>query len=194
MRNDFWPQFREYVNSKEVGHKFRRPEFLLFANAHDTPHGTVDTNRNLLVRSGFLKIVGRGTYEVQGRIPNGTTTTELHELAYGSKLTYLEKVVARKHREKVQAEREAFMLELKTKNAAIVLEARAKPCLDCNLPLPDYVKVFSYRQPQDKYQGISAFISAPTEKLLAELTKCDLICLNCNATRIHNDKHSFVTS
>src|SRR5229473_1897940 len=97
--NDFWPQFRTYVNNKEIGHKFKRSDFLLFANLHDTPHGTVDTNRNLLVRAGFLKIVGRGTYEVLSKVPNGTTTTELHELAYGSKLVYLEKVVTRKERE-----------------------------------------------------------------------------------------------
>jgi|ERR1035437_9321631 hypothetical protein len=190
MKHDFWPQFRQYINGKEVGHRFRRPDFLLFANLHYTPHGTVDTNRNLLVRAGFLKIVARGTYEVINKIPNGTTTTELHELAYGDKLMYLEKVVKRKEREKIAAAREALLLELKTKNAAIILEARAKSCLDCNLPLPDYVKVFSYTQPQDKYQGISAFMSAPTEKLLAELTKCDLICLNCHMIRLHNDKHS----
>ena len=54
----------------------------------------------------------------------------------------------------------------------------------------DYVKVFSYRQPQSKYQLFSQLISDSTERLQEELAKCDLICLNCHAVRLHEGKHS----
>src|SRR5258708_22074791 len=124
--NDFWPKFRAYVNEKEVGKRFTRTDFLLFANLQDTPHGTVDTNRNLLVRGGFLKIVGRGLYELVNKIPGGTTTTELHELAYGDRLKYLEKVVKRKELEQVAAERDGKLIEHKTGNVVSVLEIREK--------------------------------------------------------------------
>lgn len=188
--SEFWSQLREYVNKKEIGATFARTDLLLFANLKDTPHGTLDTFRNQLVRAGFLKIIGRGKYELINKIPLGTTTTELSALATGDRLRYLEKVVSRKEREKRIAAEEAALLELQTKNTVIVVEARSKPCLDCNLPLPDYVKIFSYRQSQTKYQRISNLVSSPTEKLLYELAKCDLICLNCHTIRLHNDKHS----
>jgi hypothetical protein len=188
--SNFWPQLREYINKKEIGSTFVRTDLLLFANLKDTPHGTLDTFRNQLVRAGFLKIVGRGRYELVNRIPGGTTTTELSSLATGDRLKYLERVVSRKEREKRIAAEEAALLELQTKNTAIVVEARSRPCLDCNLSLPDYVKIFSYRQQQTKYQRISNLISSPTEKLLIELAKCDLICLNCHTIRLYNDKHS----
>ena len=190
MSNDFWPKLRDHINSRELGFKFYRRDLLAFGRLHDSTNGTVDTDRNLMVRAGFLKIVGRGTYELVNKIPVGTTTPELTQLAYGSKLVYLEKVVARKQREKDRAAEEARLLELQTVNGAILTEARAKPCLDCNLPLPDYVKIFSYRQQQTHYRSIPSLISSPTEKLLAELAKCDLICLNCHTIRLHNDKHS----
>ena len=184
-----WPALREYINSKELGFKFTRAEFRVLANTKRFNMNSIDGFRNQLVRAGFFKLAGRGTYEFTQRIPPGTTTSELHQLAYGSKLVYLEKVVARKERERIRAEEEARLLELQRVNTAILVEARSKPCLDCNLPLPDYVKVFSYRF-ETKYQAISQLISSATEKLRIELDKCDLICLNCHAIRLHDGKHS----
>lgn len=185
-----WSTFREYINAHDLGFKFQRKEFKVFSNAKRIKMSTVDNFRNMMVRSGFLKLAGRGVYEFANKVPVGTTTSELHTLAYGSKLVYLEKVVARKERERRQAEEEARLLELQRVNTTLLTEARSKPCLDCKLPLPNFVKIFSYRQPQAKYHHISQMISVETDKLLNELSKCDLICLNCHAIRVHEGKHS----
>lgn len=185
-----WAAFREYVNGKELGFNFKRSDLLVLARTKHIQTSSMDNFRNLMVRAGFFKIIARGTYEFVNKIPVGTTTSEMHTLAYGSKLVYLEKVVARKERERRQAEEDARLLELQRVNTAILIEARSKPCMDCNLPLPDYVKIFSYRYPQDKYHAMSQMISVATSRLRTELGKCDLICLNCHAVRLHEGKHS----
>jgi len=189
-KNVCWTYFREFINTKEIGHRFKRSDFKIISNVKKFNMGTLDTFRNMLVRAGFFTIVDRGTYELKNKIPAGTTTTELYSLAFGSKLEYLEKVVGRKERERRQAEEQARLLELQRVNTAILTEARSKPCKDCNLPLSDFVKIFSYRQPQTKYYAFTQFTLAPTEKLQNELEKCDLICLNCHAIRVHDGLHS----
>lgn len=186
-----WQYFRDYINSKELGHRFKRADFRTIANVKNFNMGTLDTLRNLLVRGGFFEIVDRGTYEFKNRIPAGTTTTELYSLAFGTKLEYLEKVVTRKERERRYAEDQARLLELQKVNIAIITEARSKPCKDCNQPLPDFVKIFSYRQPQKRYYAFTELTFSPTEKVQDEIEKCDIICLNCHAIRVHKGLHSF---
>src|SRR5690349_17252028 len=107
-----WAAFRDFVNGKELGFQFKRSDIITFGRLRHVQVSSMDNFRNLMVRAGFFKIVARGTYELVNKIPVGTTTSEMHTLAYGSKLVYLEKVVARKERERRQAEEQARLLEL----------------------------------------------------------------------------------
>ena len=95
-----WSRVRDFINTKEVGHIFARKELILLASLSGITTSTVDTIRNALIRAGFLKWVGRGRYELVNKIPIGTTLTEIVALAFGTNLDYLEKVTARKEREK----------------------------------------------------------------------------------------------
>ena len=94
-----WSGVRDFINSKEVGHIFTRKELILLGNLNELRPSTIDTMRNTMIRSGFLKWLGRGKYELVNKIPIGSTLAELTALAFGSNLIYMEKVLARKERE-----------------------------------------------------------------------------------------------
>jgi hypothetical protein len=183
MISAFWPKFREFINKRDIGGVFTRTEYKLFANLNDTPHGTADFHRNALVRAGFLKIVGRGRYELVNKIPAGTTTTELKELVIGDRLRYLEKVVARKEREKRIAEEKIRVAQLTETNTRIVGELLSRPCLDCKRSYPRPAMIFSYREAPRRYRALSKLILRETRDFVDELEKCDVVCFNCHLIR-----------
>jgi len=98
-----WGQLRDFLTEKGVGYTIPRRDLLLAGNLFGLSSNSTDMTRNLLVRAKFFNIVSRGRYQLVRNIPTGTTITELTLLAYGSDnttLDYLEKVSARKEREK----------------------------------------------------------------------------------------------
>lgn len=180
----------QYISKKDVGYVFRRKDFVALGDTINIAPGSMSMYSNVLRSAGFLRTVEPGKYEYIQKLPVNTTSREVSLLAKGDRLRYLEVVTKRKENERIQAEEQARLLELTRINTAILISVRNNPCKDCNLPLPDYVKIFSYRQPQTKYHHLSQMITLPTDKLRSELDKCDLICLNCHAIRLHDGKHS----
>lgn len=183
MIENGWTKLVKFMNTKEVGHIFTRTELLLWANLNNLSKNTIDMYRNQLVHAGIWKRVKSGTYELQSKLPENTTTTELYHLYKGDSLRYLEKVVARKERTARQLEEQAVEDALLVINNKIVTDAISKACLDCKGSFPRVAMTFSYRQSPGRERVLSRMILGETSRLLAEVQKCDILCMNCHLIR-----------
>ncbi len=181
--NNGWQKLVKFINGKEVGHVFKRPDLILWANLNNLSSNTIDMYRNQLVHAGIWKRIARGTYELQSKLSENTTTTELYMLYKGDRLKYLEKVVTRKEREKHDAERNAKHAILTVTNTRIISEAKSRPCLDCKGSFPAEVIQFSYRQAPRWHRSLSKMILNDTHKLVDEIEQCDVVCMNCHIIR-----------
>lgn len=178
-----WQKLVKYMHTKEVGHVFKRQDLLVWANCHGLSKNTIDMYRNQLVHAGIWKRIKSGTYELQSKLPENTTTTELYHLQKGDRLKYLEKVVTRKEREErvaIETERNARLTET---NERIVAELISRPCLDCKGSFPRRAMVFSYRQVPRWHRTLSKLILKETKDFVDELGACDVICMNCHLLR-----------
>lgn len=184
--NNGWQKFLKYVNSKEIGHIFTRTQLLAFANINGMAGGSIDGYRNQMVQGGYFRWIKAGTYELQNKLPDGTTTTEIYHLRNNDRLKYLEKVVARKERTKRQEEEKARQAAAQATNSRIVAEAKSRPCLDCKNSFPAVVMQFSYRQSPRWHRTLSKMILGNTQKLVDEIGDCDVICMNCHIIRNGN--------
>ena len=79
---------------------------------------------------------------------------------------------------KSQQERQELLRSLK----------HMKPCMDCSIAHPYYVLDFDHRDPSHKVNSVSALARVSTEKMLAEIAKCDLVCSNCHRERTRGKK------
>lgn len=178
-----WQKLVQYISSKEVGYIFNRPDLKTWASINGLSTNTIDMYRNQLVHAGVWKRIRRGTYELQSKLPPNTTTTELYMLYKGDRLKYLEKVVARKEREKAIAAEDARVAQLTETNQRIISELISRPCLDCKGSIPRVAMVFSYRQMPRRYKVLSKLILKQTKDFVDELEQCDVICMNCHLIR-----------
>ena len=63
-------------------------------------------------------------------------------------------------------------------------ELKSVPCHDCGKTFPNECMSFDHRDPGQKLGPVGSFVRAgDREGLLAEIAKCDVVCLNCHATR-----------
>lgn len=62
------------------------------------------------------------------------------------------------------------------------------PCTDCKQIYPPYVMDFDHRDSKQKIGGLSKMArqGISKEKILLEITKCDVVCSNCHRIRTHN--------
>jgi hypothetical protein len=74
---------------------------------------------------------------------------------------------------------------VKARNAAVVREAKAKPCQDCGHSYPHYVMDLDHRPGEPKTSGICelAHKGGSLARLLAEIAMCDVVCANCHRER-----------
>ena len=69
----------------------------------------------------------------------------------------------------------------------MVIEAKAKPCMDCGQVFPAYVMDFDHRD--GKKSEISVLVNAlSVRRLVAEIAKCDVVCANCHRTRTYGER------
>lgn len=97
---------------------------------------------------------------------------EINTLAYkANRASFLEKY--RKIREEL---------------AELVNDHKCKPCADCAIVYPPYVMDFDHREPKFKVKSVSAMVNGRfnKEKILLEISKCDLVCSNCHRVREYN--------
>lgn len=183
MAESGWQKLVAFINGKELNHVFKRDELLLWANLNGIATGSIDGYRNQLVQTGYWKRIKRGTYQLQQKLPVGTTTTEMYHLRQNDRLKYLEKVVARKERVQRQQEKQQLEEACLAVNSKVVTEAISKACLDCKGSFPRVAMTFSYRQPPSRHRMLSRMILGETTKLIAEIQKCDTLCMNCHLIR-----------
>ena len=67
-------------------------------------------------------------------------------------------------------------------------DIRRRPCADCGQTFPPWVMDFDHRDPKMKSFSLAAghALLKPRDALLAEITKCDIVCANCHAIRTYN--------
>ena len=58
------------------------------------------------------------------------------------------------------------------------------PCSDCGVNYPHYVMEFDHRPGETKLASVATLCTSRT-KMLAEISKCDIVCANCHATRTY---------
>lgn len=69
---------------------------------------------------------------------------------------------------------------------AIIREAKAQPCMDCDVSYPYYVMQFDHVR-GTKVAMVSRMVSQPSKHnltaLVEEIHKCEVVCANCHALR-----------
>lgn len=81
--------------------------------------------------------------------------------------------------------RKTWEKERKRKIKEIINNAKNKPCDDCNIKYPLYVMSFDHVRGKKMF-GLASAISRlgrSFKKLIEEIEKCDIVCLNCHALR-----------
>jgi hypothetical protein len=80
----------------------------------------------------------------------------------------------------------ARVVEHRRRLRFLILEAKAKPCADCDLSYPPWVMQFDHVRGRKLFH-LGAYredyVSVPT--LLNEIKKCDVVCANCHADRTY---------
>lgn len=75
-------------------------------------------------------------------------------------------------------------------NTAIIHAAKNRPCMDCGIQYPPYVMDLDHRDPGQKLFTVAQIRAGSSEKLLAEIAKCDVVCANCHRIRTFGPKVS----
>ena len=84
-------------------------------------------------------------------------------------------------------EKRLFSSQLRREKQKEFLDSlKNKPCTDCGLTFPPCCMDFDHRDPTTKIKGVSQMVCFKLERLMEEISKCDLVCSNCH--RIRTDK------
>jgi hypothetical protein len=68
----------------------------------------------------------------------------------------------------------------------LLANVRTVPCLDCGGTFPFFVMQFDHRDPIEKRYMVSQMVGRTgTERILAEVAKCDIVCTNCHRERTY---------
>jgi hypothetical protein len=97
------------------------------------------------------------------------------------------KAIRKSHYEQNKSKVIRQVADRKFENKNWVRKLKNKPCMDCGSKYPYYVMDFDHRE--NKEFGISWCVKNgfSKERILAEMSKCDLVCSNCHRERTHND-------
>jgi hypothetical protein len=70
--------------------------------------------------------------------------------------------------------------------AQLLQELRAAPCADCRGRFPPCAMDFDHRDGTDKRYTVTRMVGrAGTQRILAEVAKCDIVCANCHRRRTY---------
>lgn len=85
------------------------------------------------------------------------------------------------------SERNKQIYALKKKKKERFYSLKEGPCVDCGIAYPSYVMHWDHRDTRTKVACISDLLkqNKPTQIILDEIEKCDLVCANCHAERTH---------
>lgn len=112
------------------------------------------------------------------------------ERSYGRERHYLNKekeaAYRKTHREKYRKLNVKISKRRRTERHAELDRIKNVPCVDCNKIFSPYIMDFDHRDPSEKLYEISYLINkstAPWSRILEEIKKCDIICVNCHRLR-----------
>jgi hypothetical protein len=88
-----------------------------------------------------------------------------------------------KHYKKHKREYKAKAIEAKRRRRELINSLKARPCSDCKQSYPPYVMDFDHIS--NKSFNIGNNIDLSKDKVLKEISKCDLVCANCHRLRTH---------
>ena len=71
-------------------------------------------------------------------------------------------------------------------NVLIVRKAKDVPCIDCGKRYPPYVMDFDHVNGEKKF-NVGKFGALSTERVLAEIAKCEVVCANCHRIRTYGN-------
>jgi len=79
--------------------------------------------------------------------------------------------------------------------ALIKILKESKPCTDCGKSFPYFVMDFDHRDPSLKVNDVSTLVKTyvPWDRVLEEVTKCDLVCANCHRLRTYKGQTCYRT-
>ena len=69
----------------------------------------------------------------------------------------------------------------RAKKLAIVQAIKAGPCTDCGGNF--HPEAMQFDHTGEKFAGISDMLTYGIDRILAEISKCELVCANCHAVR-----------
>lgn len=75
------------------------------------------------------------------------------------------------------------------RNKEIILRAKSRPCVDCNIQYNPWVMDLDHRDPQQKIFELSKQKACSVKRLLVEIAKCDVVCANCHRERTMRGQH-----
>ena len=68
----------------------------------------------------------------------------------------------------------------------LLKKVKSQPCADCGISYPDYVMDLDHRS--DKVRDVSKMLSYSMDRLLSEISKCDIVCANCHRERTYKQQ------
>jgi hypothetical protein len=99
----YWEQFKNFINSKEVGTIITRKEMQkVYPDEYGYSYAInrVDQFRWMLMRGGFLNRIKPGRYELIQKVPDFTTKEECIALVKRDNLRYVELIQRRRNKKK----------------------------------------------------------------------------------------------
>lgn len=88
-----------------------------------------------------------------------------------NKETYMQKAAVNKKKQRAELR-------------AIISKAKDKPCADCGTKYPSYVMQFDHIGKKN-FSIANAVNGIAKERLLHEISLCEVVCANCHAIRTH---------
>lgn len=83
--------------------------------------------------------------------------------------------------------------ERRQKRYAEIQKLKAGPCTDCGGSFPYFVMDFDHRDPATKFLDVSLMVKRmfAWDKVLAEVAKCDLVCVRCHRLRTYHGDENY---
>lgn len=73
------------------------------------------------------------------------------------------------------------------RNRELVRAYKSTPCADCKIQYPYYVMDFDHIRGEKKF-NLARYYKHTVERLLEEISKCDVVCANCHRIRTYKRK------
>lgn len=93
-----------------------------------------------------------------------------------------QKQMRKRYRRRIKRYKE-IRQAIRQRNIDIIQQFKHEPCMDCHKRFDPFIMHFDHRNPDTKFRTVSQMTSYSVQKLLTEISKCDLVCANCHGLR-----------